>query len=80
MNQIQITDDLMNIRNQGLAQQLQTSSLELSRLQTEVSHRPTSVERNQSAENRDAESLGSLREGNNSLGREKLRQSPEIER
>ena len=43
MNQIRITNDSMNNRNQGLAQQLQTSNLQLSRLQTEVSHLRLSV-------------------------------------
>ena len=38
MNQIQIVGDPMNNRNQGMVQQLQTSNLELSRLQTEASH------------------------------------------
>ena len=54
MNQIQITNDSMNIRNQGLAQKLQTSHFELSRAQAGVSHLRTSLERNQSTENRDA--------------------------
>ena len=67
MNQIQITNDSMNIRNQGLAQKLQTSHFELSRAQAGVSHLRTSVERNQSTENRDAGGK------NNSVGRENLR-------
>ena len=73
MNQMQIKTDYMNIRNQGLAQQLQTSNLELSRLQTEVSS-------NQSTENRDAENLRNLREEHFSLAQENPRQSAEIER
>ena len=43
MNQIQITTSSMNTRNQELTQKLQTSNLELSRLQTDVSNVRTSV-------------------------------------
>ena len=64
MNRIQITGDSMNIRNQGLAHQLQTSNVELSRSQTEVSHLRTSVGRNESTENLDAENLLNSREEN----------------
>ena len=52
----------MNTRNQELAQSLQTPNLELSRLQPEVSHLRTSVERNQPTENPDAANLRNLRE------------------
>ena len=70
----------MNIRNRGWAQQLQTSSVELSRLQAGVSHLRTSVERSQSTKNRDADNLRNLRQEYTSLARENLRQSAEIER
>ena len=56
MNQIQITHS-SNARNLELAQQLQTLNLGLRRLPTEVSHLRTSVVRNQSTQNRDAENL-----------------------
>ena len=45
----------MTLRNQGLAQQLQTSNLQLRRLQTELYHLRTSVWRNPSTENSDEE-------------------------
>ena len=57
-NQIRITNSLMHSR--GLAQQLQTPNLELSGLQTEVSHLRTSEGRNPSTECRDAENLRNL--------------------
>ena len=50
MNHIQITSDSMDIRDKVLAQQLRTSNLELSPLQTKVSHLRTSVVRNQSTQ------------------------------
>ena len=50
----------MNTKNQELAQQVQTSNLELSRLQIEVSYLRTSVARNPSTERRDAENLRQL--------------------
>ena len=58
----------MSIRNRGWAQQLQTSSVELSR------------GRSQSTENRDADNLRNLRRESTSLARENLGQSAEIER
>ena len=60
MNQIQITHSSVNTKNQELAQQVQTSNLELSRLQIEVSYLRTSVARNPSTERRDAENLRQL--------------------
>ena len=57
MNKIQITNSSMNTRIQDLTQQLQ----QLSRLQAGVSYLRTSVERNQSTENRDAENLRNCR-------------------
>ena len=50
----------MHSGNQGLALQLQTSNLELSSLQIEVSHLRTSLERKQPTEYRDAENLRNL--------------------
>ena len=70
----------MNTRNHELAQQLQTSNLKLSGLQTEVSYLRTSVERNQSTEHRDAENLRNLRGEVTLQARRNLRQSAEIER
>ena len=51
----------MKTRNQGLAQPLQTSALELSRWQTEISRLRTSVERSQYTENRAAENHWNMR-------------------
>ena len=70
----------MNTVNQELTWQLQTSNLELSRPQTDVSYLKTSVERNQSTVGRDAEYLRNLREENTSLARENLRHSAQIQR
>ena len=70
----------MNIRNRGWAQQLQTSSVELSSSQAGVSYLRTSVGRSQSTENRDADNLRNLRREYTSLARENLGQSAEIER
>ena len=57
MNQIQMTNSSFNMRKQELTQQLRTSILELSRVQTGVSHLRISVGRHQPTEHRDAEIL-----------------------
>ena len=80
MKLIQITGGSMNIRDQGLVQQMQTSNFELSRSQTEASYLRTSVWRNQSTEHRDAEHLRIWTGENNTMGRENIRHSAETER
>ena len=64
----QITNSSMNTRNQPL----QTASVEISQLQSEVFDLRNSLEGNQSTESRDAENLRNLQEDHNSLGREKI--------
>ena len=56
MNQIRSASECVDVKNLGLAQQLQTSKFELNCAQTEVSHF-LQVVRNQSIENEDAENL-----------------------
>ena len=80
MNHIQIAISSMNTGNQELAKQFQTSNFKLHRLQTEVTHLRTSVERTQTTEGRDAEHLRNVREENTCLARENVRQLAEIER
>ena len=80
MNKIRIASESMNNKKTGLAQQLQTSKFELSCAQTEVSHLRSSVERNQSAETRDAEDPQSSREHHLALARDNPGHSAEIDR
>ena len=80
VNQSQITNDSMNIRNQELTQQLQTSNIEIFHLQAEASGLRHSVGRSQSAEHREAENLRNVRGYHISTSRENRRRSTEIER
>ena len=79
LNQTQVPNSSMNTRNQELALQLQMSSSELSRLQTENSNLRTSVARKQSTESRDAENIQNVRQETTSLARDNLQPSAEVE-
>ena len=69
-----------NTGTQELAQQLQTSKIDFSRAQTEVSHLRSSVERNQCTETRGADDLQDSREEHVSLVGDHLRHLAEIDR